>query len=113
MRRIRHSSASAAPVVTAILGMFPSDWVRGSRVWFLSVSGLSRQVWIVGIMICRRHLPICMTTGTLVVDGTGSSVIENRPCVSVSADAYGAVTWAPHLSQLTPFVSVGSGPLGT
>jgi hypothetical protein len=42
-------SASAAPVVTAIRGMFPSDWVRGSRVWFLSVSGLSRQVWIVGI----------------------------------------------------------------
>ena len=90
MRRIRHSSASAAPVVTAILGMFPSAWVRGSRVWFLSVSALFGQVWMVGIVICRRHLPICMTSGTLVVVGTGSSVIVKRPCVSVSADAIGA-----------------------
>ena len=113
MRRIRHSSASAAPVVTAILGMFPSAAVRGRRVWFLSVIALFVQVWMVGIVICRRHLPICMTTGTLVVDGTGSSVIVKRPCVSVSADAYGAVTWAPQRSQLTPLAIAGSGPLGT
>ena len=63
-------------------------------------------------MICRRHLPTCMTSGTLVVDGTGSSVSVKRPCVSVSADASGAITWAPQRSQLTPSASVGSGPLG-
>jgi hypothetical protein len=55
------------PVVIAIRGMFPSDCVRGNRVWFRSVIALFAQVWMFGIMICRRHLPTCMTTGTLVV----------------------------------------------
>ena len=93
-------------------GMWPSALVRGSRVWFLSVSGLSLQVCSDGIVICRRHLPICMTSGTFVVDGTGSSVIEKWPLTSVSADANGAFTSAPHLSQLTPSASVGRAPLG-
>ena len=63
-------------------------------------------------MICRRHLPTCMTSGTCDVDGTGSSVNVKRPCVSVSADASGASTCAPQRSHETPWASAGSGSLG-
>ena len=42
--RSRHSSASALPVVSAILGMCPSLWLRGKRVWFMSVQRRVRAV---------------------------------------------------------------------
>src|SRR5262245_59688379 len=62
--RSRHSSASALPVVSAILGMCPSLWLRGRRVTFLSLSALSAQLLTVGMVSSRRHLPTWMTSGT-------------------------------------------------
>ena len=79
--------ASEPPVVTAILGMCPSDCVRGRRVRLASVSRLSTQEVTVGTVTCRRHLPTCMTSGMLVPDGT--PVRWNAPVASVSPAATG------------------------
>jgi hypothetical protein len=45
------------------------------------VSGLSTQLVIVGIVIWRRHLPIWMTSGTFVPEGTSLRV--NVPSAAV------------------------------
>src|SRR6185295_10561150 len=71
--RSKHSSASALPVVSAILGMCPSLWLRGNRVWFMSVSGVFEQFATIGTVSSRRHLPTWITSGTSAPIGTFSS----------------------------------------
>ncbi len=68
-RRRKQSSASACPVEIAICGRSPSLFLRGSRKSCGSLKGLSLQAVTVGSVICRRHLPIWMTSGTLVPCG--------------------------------------------
>src|SRR6185437_8356063 len=70
--RTRQSSASALPVVIAIFGMWPSLEFFGSRVSVGSIGLSAHAVGAVAIVTCRRHLPICTTTGRLSVTGTSS-----------------------------------------
>src|SRR5688572_16762019 len=110
--RNRHSTASEWPVAIAIKGMLPSLLLRGRRVWFLSVSAADVQAVTLGMVICRRHLPVCMTSGMFAPDGTPFS--ENRPCASVSATAIGCPdTYESHLSHAAPEVIGDSVVLGT
>ena len=82
------------------------------RVWFLSVSAVDVQAGTLATVICRRHLPVCMTTGMFAPDGTPLS--ENRPCASVSATAIGCPeTYESHLSHAAPDVIGVSAVLGT
>jgi len=56
------------PVDSAMRGMSPSPWFRGRRVAAAS-SGVSAHGGTDGTVIWRRHLPLWMTSGTLVVAG--------------------------------------------
>lgn len=82
--RSKHSSPSALPVVTAILGMSPSFLLRGSDV-ISAGSALSVHSWTLSSVICRRHLPIWITSGMLMPDGT---------LVSVNLPSGPEITWA-------------------
>ena len=97
---MKHSSASAPPVVTAILGMCPSVLVRGRRVRFASVSGVSAHAATVGIVTSRRHLPTWNTIGTFTPGGIPASV--NFPWVSDRAMAAGAPDGWPQRSHVMP-----------
>ena len=67
--RSRQSNASGSPVDSAILGRWPSLWLRGRRIMAGSLNALSRQAVTAGSVIWRRHLPIWMTSGMFVPDG--------------------------------------------
>jgi len=75
-----HASGSHTPVTTAILGRSPSLRLRGSRN---VPSGIAVSVHAVtwGTVSLRRHLPVVITTGTLVPGGMPSS--RKLPCASV------------------------------
>ena len=88
IRRMKHSSASAAPVVTAIRGMCPSLESRGRRVRFASVIAVSVQAATFGTVTWRRHLPIWITSGTFTPAGMPASL--NLPCTSDVVTAAGA-----------------------
>src|SRR4051812_46345609 len=107
MLRRRHSNGSHPPVVIAICGMSPSPLFFGSRVWFLSVSLFSWHDVTLGIVICRRHFPICRTSGMFCPVGTFFS--ENLPSDPVSVVTTGEpVVSTPHLSHEMPGLN-GSG----
>ena len=94
MRLRRHSSESAPPVATAMLGMSPSEWFLGSRSTFgaamlatAAIESLSWHLLTLGIVYCMRHLPTCTTSGMFAPSGTPVSV--NLPSASVTVYAIG------------------------
>jgi hypothetical protein len=92
--------------------MLPSFWVRGRRSRLASSMRVSVQAFTSGRVICRRHFPIWMTSGTPLPTGTLSRT--KSPLVSVSAEAMGLPdTGESQRSQLGP-VGMGSrAALGT
>jgi hypothetical protein len=73
---------------------------------------LSWHAFTIGSVICRRHLPVWMTTGMFVP--TGTSCIVKLPDGSVSALATGCPdAIVPHLSQVTPSTIGSSAAFGT
>ena len=80
--------------------MCPSAFVRGRRVRFASVSGVSAHAATVGIVTSRRHLPTWNTIGTFTPGEIPVSV--NFPCVSDRAMAAGAPDGWPQRSHVMP-----------
>jgi|SRR5208283_3215159 hypothetical protein len=83
---------------------------RNNDTGLVSVMGLSPH-WLVtidlGIVICRRHFPSCMTSGISTPQGT--SLRRKCPLASVSAVAMGwPDTWPSQVEQLTEPVVIGS-----
>jgi hypothetical protein len=103
----------------AILGMLaycpllsPSWMFLGRRnrvTGLVSVMGLSPHLLVtidLGIVIWRRHLPSCMTSGKSTPQGTLLS--WKCPLASVNAEAIGAPdTWPSQVEQVTP-LGIGS-----
>ena len=80
-----HSMVSTLPVTTAIFGMLSfgccSACLRGRRVcsW---VSAVFWQHAGAGTVICRRHLPSWITTGTCTPGPHGTLVRRKVPLVA-------------------------------
>ena len=105
------ATAGRLPVTIAILGISPSDLRLGSDVW-LAASGVSAHSLTTGTLICRRHLPIWITSGTSVPTGTSS--ITNSPLALVSAEATGLPdTGVAQVSHRGPVGMSASVVLGT
>jgi hypothetical protein len=105
---IKHSRASAAPVVSAMRGRSPSAWRAGKRrVW--SGTAFSAHALTVSTVNWRRHLPTWMTSGTSAPMGGLTRV--KWPAVSVSAAATGEPLTSQ--AQVAPGLSGASGSLGT
>jgi hypothetical protein len=78
----------------------------------LSVSAVSAHEATFGMMIWRRHLPTCMTSGMLAP--TGTSERTNLPFGSVNAVTMGLpdTLAPPHESHTGPCLIGSSGVLG-
>jgi hypothetical protein len=94
MRLSRHSSESAPPVATAMLGMSPSVWFFGRRSTFgaaiAAVAILASLSWhfdTLGSVYCMRHFPTCTTSGMFAPSGTPVRV--KLPDASVTVYAIG------------------------
>jgi len=99
--------------ILAYCPLLSPSWIflgRRNRVTGLvSVIGLSPHLLVsidLGIVIWRRHLPSCMTSGKSTPQGTLLST--KCPLASVSAEAIGwPDTWPSQVEQVTP-VGIGS-----
>jgi hypothetical protein len=92
--------------------MSPSLLFFGSRCWLRSVSVVVAHAGTAGMVTCRRHFPICITTGKLVPAGTFLRV--KVPVASVSVVTSGSpLVGLPQRSQVKPGVNGLTSPLGT
>src|SRR3954467_2312160 len=113
--RSKHSRASAPPVVRAILGRWPSLWLRGSRV-ASAATAVSAQAGTLSIVTWRRHRPTWITSGMPVPTGTSLAL---SPSVKLPvASVFACTTGAPdstiaQVSQAGPSVYGASAALGT
>ena len=83
MRVRKQPRSSRPPVNSAICGMSPSLRVLGSRAVPAEMLVVP-QSFVPATVIMRRHLPICMTRGTLFPVGTPVSL--NEPSAPVNAN---------------------------
>ena len=105
--RSRHSSASAPPVVSAMRGMWPSVWSRGSRVTFASVRGLSWQAMTFGD--CHLPAPLADLDHERHVGADGNVAAHRAELEAAAASVPALTTGSPEvrslqLSQLGPSV---------